>query len=62
MTEYTQDFYDDQSKLSYLSAQTILPLIFEYVQPLSVLDVGLRFRHMASCVQRPRCGKHHRRR
>lgn len=40
MTKYNQAFYDDQEQMSYLSAKEILPIVFEYIKPKSILDVG----------------------
>lgn len=40
MHEYSGEFYDDQEAGSLRSAREIVPLILDWIQPKSVLDVG----------------------
>lgn len=40
MTEYNQDFYDDQERLSLASARIVLDQLFADFRPRSVVDVG----------------------
>lgn len=37
---YTDSFYNSQMSMSYHSAKEIVPLLIEYINPASVLDVG----------------------
>ncbi|HYD19846.1 MAG TPA: methyltransferase domain-containing protein [Flavipsychrobacter sp.] len=37
---YNSSFYDDQQLGSYNAAKEIFPVLFEYIKPASVLDIG----------------------
>ena len=37
---YSEDFYDQHMKMSISSAKVIIPIILEYLEPKSVIDVG----------------------
>jgi SAM-dependent methyltransferase len=39
-TVYNKDFYEDQQNGSLISAKEIWPVIFQYVRPKSVIDIG----------------------
>lgn len=40
MNAYTESFYERQSKETYSSAEVIVPLLLEFAEPRSVIDVG----------------------
>ncbi|MDD2766378.1 MAG: methyltransferase domain-containing protein [Candidatus Moranbacteria bacterium] len=37
---YNKEFYEDQQNGSYISAKEILPIIFDLINPKSIVDVG----------------------
>lgn len=39
-TVYNKDFYEDQQDGSLLSAREVWPVVFKYVRPASVIDIG----------------------
>jgi SAM-dependent methyltransferase len=39
-TVYNKDFYEDQQDGSLLSAREVWPVVFKYIQPASVIDIG----------------------
>lgn len=40
MTQYNKDFFDRQKDASYASAQAVVPIVLDYVNPKSVVDIG----------------------
>lgn len=40
MNYYTEDFYKNQREISRILGKEIIPIIFEYIKPKSVIDIG----------------------